>query len=155
MSKIVGIDPGLEGAVAVLEDGFLNDAFDLPHVDKVLDARELAVRLQEMNLDTHDIVVVERVSAFPQNGSIGNFKLGYSFGCISGVVKSLGLAMDTTAPAMWKKRLGLAGKTKDSSRLLIRDMFPETADLFARKMDNGRSDAACIALDYYRQHRLG
>ncbi len=139
MSKIVGIDPGLEGAVAVLEDGFLNDAFDLPHVDKVLDARELAVRLQEMNLDPTTSSSSSGSPPFPRTARSGTSKLGYSFGCISGVVKSLGLAMDTTAPAMWKKRLGLAGKTKDSSRLLIRDMFPETADLFARKMDNGRS----------------
>lgn len=155
MSTIVGIDPGLEGAVAVVEDGVLIDAFDLPHVDKILDAKDLAVRLQELNLNGTDIVVVEKVSAFPANGSIGNFKLGYSYGVISGVVKSLGLAMDTTAPAMWKKRLGLANKTKDASRLLVRDLFPDKRDLFARKMDNGRSDAVCIALDYYRQHRAG
>lgn len=152
MSTIVGIDPGLEGALAVLVDGVLTDAMDLIHVDNILDARELAITLQGLNLVSDgDIVVVERVGAFPQNGSIGNFKLGYSFGAISGTVRAIGLPLDTTTPAMWKKRLGLAGHTKDASRLLIRDLYPAMAHLFERKADVGRADAACIALDYYRR----
>ena len=153
---IVGIDPGLEGALAIVDDdGALIDAQDLPHIEKVLDALDLTNILRDLHMTSQDIVVVERVQAMPQNGSIGNFKLGYSFGVISGVVKSLGIPMDTSTPAMWKKRMGLSGKTKDASRLLVRDLFPDKRDLFARMKDNGRSDAVCIALDYHRRNRVG
>ena len=156
MSRILGVDPGLEGAVAVVEEGILLDAWDLPHVDGTLDAGALHAAISALELDpVFDIVVVERVSAFPGNGSMGNFKLGFSAGTIAGVVGSLGLPLDRTSPSNWKRRMSLTGKTKDAARLLVRDLYPTMTHLFELKKDVGRADATLIALDYYRQNRAG
>ncbi len=49
-------------------------------------------------------------------------------------------------PQEWKKLFNLIGKDKDAARLLVLDYFPDQAGLFVRKKDQGRADAALVAL---------
>jgi crossover junction endodeoxyribonuclease RuvC len=48
-------------------------------------------------------------------------------------------------PAKWKKYFGLS-KNKGSSRGLAIQRFPQVSDKFSRVKDDGRAEAALIAL---------
>jgi crossover junction endodeoxyribonuclease RuvC len=49
------------------------------------------------------------------------------------------------APAIWKKHFGLS-TDKDASRALAGQTFPDQADLWKLKKQDGRAEAALIAL---------
>lgn len=149
MSRIfVGVDPGLDGAVAVVGlDKPL--VWDLPtlvvgdrrhyHVPLLIDNFEL-VRQPEM------LVGIESIHAMPKNGSIANHSMGYAKGLLEGIVATLHLPYEMVAPTAWKKAM-MAGcsKEKDASRAVAMRLFPETADQLSRKKDHGRADALLIA----------
>ena len=70
--KIVGIDPGLSGAIAILEDNKVLSLFDMPVMSegkknkKQLNSAQLVNILRENILNSEDIaVVVEQVNAMP------------------------------------------------------------------------------------------
>ena len=50
-------------------------------------------------------------------------------------------------PAVWKKDLGIYGRrfTKEDSRSLALELFPELADELRRKKDHGRAESLLIA----------
>jgi crossover junction endodeoxyribonuclease RuvC len=47
-------------------------------------------------------------------------------------------------PQAWQKAAGVRGG-KDGARQRACELFPNYAGLFARKKDDGRADAACMA----------
>ena len=64
---------------------------------------------------------------------------------IEGVLGALGVPVKFITPASWKRALGLSGASKDAARGEAIRRWPEHAAKFARKMDDGRAEAALIA----------
>jgi crossover junction endodeoxyribonuclease RuvC len=94
-----------------------------------------------------DRAFVEHVAARPGEGAVGAFAFGQSRGVIEGVLGSLGVPVVFLTAAAWKRRVGLpAGTDKDASRSEAIRRWPKQANLFARKLDNGRSDACLIGI---------
>ncbi len=91
------------------------------------------------------MAVVERVSAMPGNGAVSMFNFGRSYGDVRGVIGALDIPLHFVTPQKWKKHFGLTSD-KDQSRLRAIRMFPAVADQFKRKKDDGRAEAALIAL---------
>ncbi len=146
--KILGIDPGLSGALALIEDGRLLDTWDMP----VAGSRVAAGLLIDLFHSARpDLVVIEEVHSMPGQGVSSTFKFGLSAGVVDGAVAALGYGKEYVQPTVWKRALGLAGKEKDDARLKALDLWPSRAQLFARKKDCGRADAALIALWNHRQ----
>lgn len=152
MSKlIIGIDPGISGAVALLDGIELLDVWDIPVVEltkgktkrKEISAVLLAQELEEFK--DRATVIVERVHAMPRQGVSSVFGFGRSFGVIEGVVAGLGMPIQYVSPAEWKKHFRL-GRDKDDSRAMALNVWPNMARLFTRKKDADRAEAALIGL---------
>jgi crossover junction endodeoxyribonuclease RuvC len=89
---------------------------------------------------------LERVNAMPGQGVTSVFSFGRSTGIVEGILAAYDIPTTLVTPQAWQKAVGQrAGK--DGSRERAMQLFPAQADLFQRKRDDGRSDAALIA--YY------
>ena len=96
--KIIGIDPGLSGAIAVLEDIKVLSLFEMPVMaegkknKRQLNSAQLVNIIKENTNDDEDIaVIVEQVNAMPGQGVTSMFNFGQTFGAIKGVCAALGL----------------------------------------------------------------
>lgn len=144
---IVGIDPGLSGAIAWLSaDGHLIEARDLP-VAKTngrsqLMPAVLAGWLMEMNRrPTH--AFLERVATRPGEGAVGAFSFGRGYGQIEGVLAAVGVPVTLVTPQRWKGALGVPAD-KSAARLRASQLWPGLAGTFARVRDDGRAEAALL-----------
>lgn len=144
--SVVGIDPGNSGAIAILRDDGSLDAIDMPVVDKVVNGTLLHGALVILaGDDPVDLVVIERVSSMPKQGVASTFKFGRAFGIAEGVVAGLAWRHTLVTPQTWKKAMGCTSDKERSRRLAI-ERWPESAHLFARKKDDGRAEAALMAV---------
>ena len=151
---IIGIDPGVTGAVGVLCDGAFQRLCDLPVADKGLNSAELTALLRSVISDHLDdglpTVVLERQWAFPkaQGGVCAAFRKGECYGIVKGVCASLGLPVVLVTPQVWKKWAGLT-KDKEKARAMAQNLYP-TAPLGLKK-HHGRAEALLIARWYEKQ----
>ena len=148
--KIIGIDPGLSGAIAVISTNSC-EIFDMPTMTverngkskRQVSASELAAILSNFNSnDSH--VYVEKVSAMAGQGVTSVFSFGRSFGMIEGILAALQVPVTYVAPATWTKAVR-RGTGKDASRARAMELFPDNQADFKRVKDDGRADAALIA----------
>ena len=146
---VIGIDPGVTGSVAFLhtEHGYV-DVVDIPtmahgkgkaKVKKQINPAGLAELFENVNVKK---VVLEKVSAMPEQGVASVFSLGDTFGCIRGVVGALGLPLELVTPREWKKHFKLTSD-KEVCRAKAIELYPE-APLHLKKHHN-RSEALLIA----------
>jgi crossover junction endodeoxyribonuclease RuvC len=142
----IGIDPGLSGAVALLDENLnLVSVADIPVMPlrkgkNQVNAAELTTRLR--HVPEASTAYLEAVSAMPGQGVSSMFSFGTSYGIVQGVLAALGIPVVLVTPQAWKKRAGLSGKDKDMARTLAIRLYP-TAEL-SRKKDIGRADAILI-----------
>ena len=144
MSCIVGIDPGVTGALACFAEGELVDVMDMPVNDSRADGNFLAKTLGPETWDA-DTVYLEWTHPMPKNGSIASYSLGLNSGIVIGVVQALGIPLERVRPAEWKLKMGLRGKPKSASRGMATELFPHQAHLFRLVKHDGRAEAALIA----------
>ena len=154
---VVGIDPGLAGAVAVLtSDGTLEALYDVPTLT-VRTSRGLRqeydvpglVALLAPYTGPQTQVVIEAAQAMPGQGTRSMFTIGYGYGLWIGVLSALQLPYTPVRPVQWKRAYRL-GQDKETSRQRAQQLFPG-ADL-RRKKDHGRAEALLLAL-YGQQRR--
>jgi crossover junction endodeoxyribonuclease RuvC len=147
---ILGIDPGLSGALAFFDtESEVLVIIDMPTVEMTRNGknkREVSAALIADAVAGKGIkqAYIERVSAMPGQGVSSMFSFGRSVGVVEGVLAAYEIPTTFITPQAWMKAMGIrAGK--DGSRERAMQLFPRYADLFARKKDDGRSDAALIA----------
>ena len=94
--KIIGIDPGLSGAIAVLENNKVLNIFDIPVMSEGKKNKRqlnsaLLVNLIKENIKKKEevAVVVEQVNAMPGQGVTSMFNFGQTFGAIKGICAAL------------------------------------------------------------------
>lgn len=142
--RILGFDPGITGAIAVIGGGRAM-VYDMP-IAKLKKGKNavMAAELWKLCASLHfDAVYCEQVSAMPGQGVSSAFSFGRSLGVIEGVAASFGKPFHLVTPQRWKKHFGLIGTDKDAARTIASQLFPE-AEL-SRKKDIGRADALLIA----------
>ena len=154
--KILGIDPGLSGAIAILEKKKVLNLFDMPVMaegkknKKQLNSAQLVNIIRENSIGDNEIaVVVEQVNAMPGQGVTSMFNFGQTFGAIKGVCAALNLPIFFVRPSRWKKYFELINSSKDSSRTKVIEMYPSLSSQLAKKKDVNKSDAILIARYYY------
>ena len=109
---IIGIDPGISGAICFLEDGKIIDVIEMPSMaegkknKKQVNGNqlynEIKSRISEINQDKV-CVIVEHVTAMPGQGVTSMFNFGQSFGVIKGICSAMQLPIHFVRPAKWKK----------------------------------------------------
>jgi crossover junction endodeoxyribonuclease RuvC len=148
--KVIGIDPGITGAIAVFSEGRLIYVQDLPTIEVVVAKgtrkRQNAAALADLIfVSGPDHIYLEEVSTRPGEGAVGAFSFGRGFGQIEGIMAGLNIPYTLVRPQKWKTKLGVPAD-KGGARMIASRLFPDFAEQFARVKDDGRAEAAMIAL---------
>ncbi len=158
VTTYLGVDPGVNGALAILVDGELV-VHDLPTVAngkgkgrREIDAYELARIIAVAGTITH--AFVEKVGAMPTDGSIQAFSFGQVFGTIRGVLSAHFMPITLVSPIKWRNALGVRRSEKRGDKQPSVDManqlFPKYNHLWRAKCHADRAEAALIA-EYCRR----
>ena len=161
--RVIGIDPGLTGAMSLIDHRGLQGCHDMPTMIKgngegavknQVDPGALAEMFRAW-MAGHDknefMVMIESQGPvrLPGNKILGGasaFSLAFTAGVIEGVVTALGLPRELVPPAVWKKALGLSAKGTDKkavARAMASRYYPE-ADIH-RVKDHNRAESILIA----------
>ena len=160
---IIGIDPGINGAICLFKDGKIVDVFEMPKMavgkknKSQVNASQIFNEIQkavEGEDKTKVIAVIEQVSAMPGQGVTSMFNFGQSFGVLKGICSAMQLSMFFIRPAKWKKYFGLIKTEKDASRTKVIEIFPYISSQLSRKKDSNKADAILIASYYYETFRI-
>lgn len=155
--RILGIDPGLSGGYALVNDkAELLSCGNFPtHIVKKngkastqLDGADLAL-LIEVTKATH--AFVEAVSSRPRQA--GQFQFGINTGMIHGILYAHKIKFEVVASAVWKASFGIKRTEtetkkdkKNEARAIASVLFPKQAKSFERVKDDGVAEATLIAL---------
>ena len=151
---IIGIDPGIAGAICFFSNGDVIDVIDMPTMaegkknKKQVNGRQIFNEIKSIKskfLNDNISVVVEQVSAMPGQGVTSMFNFGQSFGLIKGICSAMELPIYYVRPAKWKKYFSLINSEKDASRTKAIEMFPKISYKLSKKKDNNKADAILIA----------
>jgi crossover junction endodeoxyribonuclease RuvC len=147
----LGIDPGAHGAIAALDDaGGLLWIEDMPHTQEASGrvATNAALLAPILGLANAKVAYVEFTSARPTDAKASAFAFGRARGVIEGVAGALGLPLVFLTPPTWKRIADIpAGvENKDLARTRAIARWPGHAELFKRKMDVDRAEAALIGI---------
>lgn len=143
---ILGIDPGISGAIAwVSDDGHLIGVADMPTVE-VAGKKKVSPQMLVAMLEDYDdvkMVAIEDVGAMPGQGVTSMFSFGYSAGILAGVCAGLRMPMSFYRPSVWKRAAGVPAD-KGAARQMAQRFWPGCRD-FDRVKDDGRAESALLA----------
>ena len=158
---IIGIDPGITGAICFFDNGEVSDIIEIPSMAEGKKNKrqingpqiynEISKRiegLQKKNI----AVVIEQVSAMPGQGVTSMFNFGQSFGVLKGICSAMQLPTHFVRPAKWKKYFNLIKTEKDASRTKVIEIFPYISSKLSRKKDSNKADAILIASFFYNTY---
>lgn len=154
---ILGIDPGLDGALALVElsGGGLVEIYDVP-VLILKNKRELDRYTLARIIDSHCHEIaeawIERVWARPGEREIQAFAFGAVYSALCQACCDSFLPLHEISPQAWKKAAGLpVGGDKDESRKAASIQWPASCGRWPAKKHHGRAEAALIAAHGRRQ----
>ncbi len=159
---IIGIDPGISGAICFFEDGQVREILEMPTMaDGKKNKRQVngpqiynEILSRTTKFSKKDIfVVIEQVSAMPGQGVTSMFNFGQSFGVLKGICSAMQLSMHFVRPAKWKKYFGLIKTEKDASRTKVIEIFPYISAQLSKKKDSNKADAVLIASFFYNTYK--
>lgn len=157
---VVGIDPDVSGALALLKRdgsglGYIAQVFDNPYVQvsvgkrvrKRLDAKSIVQLLQSFDVPCGTTAYIEQSIPFPKDGKQGWWSGGFGYGMWIGVLVASGFSVVPVSAISWKNHFELLGSSssKDDSRKAATALFPSLSSSLTRKKDHGRAEALLIA----------
>ena len=156
---IIGIDTGISGGMALLQDGVLAQCCETPfywHQLKTKSKTGKFKRRRKLNYHQlykilhrwHDLgarkIIIEHVHPMQGNGVISAFSQGEALGAFTAIAAGLDLEIYYVLPTQWKKVHGLIGKDKAYSLDEARRLFGE--DGFKLAKDHNKAEAALIGV---------
>ena len=159
---IVGIDPGIAGAICFFSSGNVIDVIDMPTMaegkknKKQVNGRQIynEIMLIKNKFKNEKMsVIVEQVSAMPGQGVTSMFNFGQSFGVIKGICSAMELPIFYVRPAKWKKYFNLINSEKDASRARAIEIFPYYSSHLSKKKDSNKADAILIASFFFETYK--
>ena len=153
---IFGIDPGVSGAISILENKKIIEVYEMPTmIDGKKNKRQVngsqVTNIFKDNLkeNKETVVAVEHVNAMPGQGVTSMFNFGQSFGVLKGICSAMRLSMYFVRPAKWKKYFNLIKTEKDASRTKAIEIFPYISEELSRKKDANKADAILLASYFF------
>lgn len=147
----IGIDPGKDGALAVIIDSgkasivpFDQDAYRLVLRQFCMQARMAQTR-----------AVLEHVGAMPGQGVTSMFSFGENFGYLKGLLEAFEIPYELVRPQRWKKEYGISGKNQSVE--VCKRLFPGVSlrrTERCKKDHDGMAEALLMA-EYARRHYAG
>jgi crossover junction endodeoxyribonuclease RuvC len=153
--KILGIDPGKTGAIALFDsdvgrNGEITQIWDMPcHWVQVSGKPRSAVSatgVQQVLLEagaTH--AVIEKVGGLPGQSGAASFVFGFGVGLIHASAIALALEIENPSPMLWKAKMR-APKNKNAARARATEMLPHARHWWPNVGHDGRAEAALLAL---------
>jgi len=159
---IIGIDPGISGAICFFDNGKILEVIEMPsmadgkknkkQVNGAQIFNEISMRIN--NYEKENIkVVIEQVSAMPGQGVTSMFNFGQSFGILKGICSAMQIPVYFVRPAKWKKYFNLINSEKDASRTKAIEVFPYFSSNLSKKKDSNKADAILIASYFNETYR--
>ena len=159
---IIGIDPGLDGALAVYAPkNHIVTTYAMPTVpgkkpgSRQLDYRTLWQFLCDRRLHVSH-VVIEDVHAMPKQGVVSSFNFGAMVGACKMAVAALGVPYTLVPPATWKAALGVSAD-KQSCLARATQLFPVDSGQWTQSINkrpkatqDGPAEAALLAYYFWR-----
>lgn len=158
---ILGIDPGVSGALALFDpartaaSGLRWIVEDIPVIGDEKHELNAGVLRDFLRRYSPEHAFMEFVTAMPSiagpdgkrrgMGVAGAFRFGGFFYALKAVLACCDVPYTLVTPASWKKFHGLKGSDKERSRLRAIQLFPELSERLKRKKDQNRAEAALIA----------
>lgn len=156
---VAGIDPGLGGALALIEADTLDilDVTDMPVQQGARGKREivdphLIDLLTSWRAKGCALVVYEAQQAMPRQGVTSAYRIGLGEGVLRCAICAAKLPFEIVHPATWKRAMGLTAEKADS-RALARQLFPMAPPMLGRRKDEGRAEALLLAAYAARRWR--
>ncbi len=159
---IIGIDPGLSGAISFFINGRVSEVIEMPVMaegkknKKQINGPQVYNEIQSRikNFEKKEIfVVIEQVSAMPGQGVTSMFNFGQSFGVLKGICSAMQLSIYFVRPAKWKKYFNLIKTEKDASRTKVIEIFPYISSQLSKKKDANKADAILISSFFYNTYK--
>jgi hypothetical protein len=137
--KILGIDPGQNGGIAVIVDGELTECVAMPQTEH--DINEFFEKHKDAK-----VAFLEQVHSMPKQGVASTFTFGKGYGFLRGLLVANKVVFLDVTPNEWQKMLRIKAiknepKTAHKNRLKGRaqQLFPN------QKFTLKTADAALIA----------
>lgn len=160
---VLGIDPGLDGALALYGPEGLVEVWDMPvlalKTKRQVNECELARQIDAVS-DQVAEVWLELINAMPSipgangvrrsMGAQSAFNFGLSYGLVRGILVANFLPIVDVTPASWKGAMKVRA-AKDEGRLRASALMPRSVGRWPLKKHHGRADAALIALHGFGQ----
>jgi hypothetical protein len=159
----MGIDPGLSGALVIIdsENRQIVRVWDIPtylvrvrtKTRKCLDHRALVLIMREAStIYGVKLAVLEAVGGRPKQSASAAFSFGMGYGMVYMACSFADIPLEPVPPARWKQLMNIPGKNKATDGTLIRiaeEKFPRSSAEFrgcrgGLKVD--RAEAALMAL---------
>ena len=149
MSIVMGIDVGLNGAIAVLIDGSKPMAYPIPTYKdgkgkNRYDYNALCRIFQEVKSSAVIIgCALERATPMPKQGSVSGFSFGEAYGFYKGILTALSIPYEIVQPKKWQQEFSISNDTKKGSFAVASRLYPN----LELQTPRGRVlDGACDAL---------
>lgn len=145
----IGIDPGKDGAMAILWPYGQFRAIDDPAIcvyafDKDTYIERLDDVRSHQGIGHKVFCVLEHVGAMPGQGSVSMFNFGQNFGWIQGVLDAYRIPYELVRPQKWKKVFSCTSD-KNTAIEVAKRLFPHT-ELRRTERCKGPHDGKCEAL---------
>ena len=138
--KVLGIDPGKSGGVAVVGDGFAEAA-------KLADTERDTWDQIRMAAGSCEFAYIEKVHAFPGQGVSSTFRFGQSYGFLRACLIAAVIPFESVTPQKWQRSLSCLTKgDKNVSKAKAQELWPDL------KITHATADALLIA-EYGRRSR--
>ena len=144
--RMIGVDPGLSGAIVLLENNEPIEWEMMPVMKVGHQTRVNGAAVFDFIAASCAVhVFIEQVHAMPKQGVSSMFTFGHAAGVVEGVVAALSLPYTLVTPQHWKKQAGLIGTDKDAARSRAIQLWPKWKEIHKKIKGQAYADAALIA----------
>jgi len=151
---ILGIDPGLKGGLALIDDtGSIRYIGQTQVAGKEIVVRRFVELITGYSVPV--MAVMEKVHSMPRQSSQSTFRFGEGYGKIKGILETLNTRYELVHPQTWKKEI-LHGtdKSKQAAIEWVNRVYPGVDLRQGKKVpSDGIADALCLA-EYGRRKFL-
>lgn len=148
--KILGIDPGLSGGLALLSEGIIIDAFKMPIIKyngkQEIDIGGLKQIIVNWRIKWKPFHVwIEQQQSMPRQGVASSFRTGQNYGILLGMLAGLNIPLSIVRPVDWKRYMKVPAD-KTAAILTATRLLPSSSHLWSTRSSDGIAEAALIAV---------
>lgn len=148
--KFFGIDPGLDGGLAVIYSDQNTVAIPMLTIGtgkRTLDSSEIYYLLKDPPIT---FCLIEQQQVMPKQGSVSGFTIGKNYGILLGILSALRIPFQEIRAKAWQKAMfvGRTRRGKGDSIALAQQLFPEASLLAterSKKPHDGMAEALLLA----------